>query len=158
MQLKMFSVPFHNASSEVDEVNAFLRSHRVLSIDRNFIQDGNNSTWAICVTYVEASGRPQGGNKKAKIDYREVLSETDFALYARLRDLRKAIAEQEGVPPYALFTNEQLATMVQNKTGNKTALKEIPGVGDARVEKYGPAFIRMITDVSSNNVSEQESR
>lgn len=45
-------------------------------------------------------------NKCERIDYKDVLSERDFALYAQLRNLRKFLSEQEGVPTYALFTND----------------------------------------------------
>ena len=73
-----------------------------------------------------------------------MLSQTDFALFARLRALRKQLAEREGVPAYALFTNEQLAEMVQRGVHNAAGLKEIDGVGDARIEKYGAAFLMVL--------------
>jgi hypothetical protein len=49
------------------------------------------------------------------VDYKEVMNEADFAVFSRLRDLRKVIAEKEAVPAYAIFTNEQLAAMVTGK-------------------------------------------
>jgi superfamily II DNA helicase RecQ len=55
------------------------------------------------------------------------------------------VAEKEGVPVYVVFTNEQLAEMVKKKVSSKAALKEIEGVGEARVEKYGDAVLeRMV--------------
>ena len=74
-----------------------------------------------------------------KVDYKEVLKPEDFEVFSRLRDWRKAEAEQEGVPVYGVFTNEQLAEMVRQRAGTKAALKGIAGVGEARVEKYGAA-------------------
>ena len=154
MQLKTFTISLNDDAEA--EVNAFLRQHRVLSIDRHFVDDGANSFWAICISYIETSNRPTSNSKKTKIDYREVLSENDFALYAKLRDLRKTLAEREGVPPYALFTNEQLASMVQNRVSSKTALKEVPGVGDGRVDKYGSDFIAIISETPIAIKSEKE--
>jgi hypothetical protein len=56
------------------------------------------------------ANRPHvAGSKRAKVDYRELLSAGDFVLFAKLRILRKGMAEREAVPAYALFTNEQLA-------------------------------------------------
>ena len=44
-----------------------------------------------------------------------------------------------------IFSNEQLAEMVRKKAGTRAALKEIEGVGDARLEKYGAALLeRMV--------------
>ena len=125
-------------AAALEEVNTFLRAHRILSVDRHFVQDGANSVWAICVSYLDDANRPLAvGAKRPKVDYREVLSEADFAVYAKLRNLRKELAEGEGVPAYALFTNEQLAEMVQRRVHSLTAMKEIEGVGDAKIEKYG---------------------
>ncbi len=36
----------------MEEVNTFLRANRILSVDRHFVQDGGNSVWAICVSYL----------------------------------------------------------------------------------------------------------
>ena len=145
MQLKAFTIPVHDEGSAMDEVNLFLRSHRVLAVDRHFVQDGANSVWAICVSYLGDATRPQmTGAKRPKVDYRELLSESDFSLFAKLRTLRKQIAEQEGVPADALFTNEQLAEMVKRRVGSVAALKEIDGVGEARIEKYGAAFLSLL--------------
>ena len=63
---------------------------------------------------------------------------------SRLRDWRKAVAEKEGVPVYVVLTNEQLAQMVQKQVKSKAGLKEIEGVGDARVEKYGEALVQLL--------------
>jgi superfamily II DNA helicase RecQ len=145
MQLKAFTIPVHDDGAAIEEVNAFLRSHRILAVDRHFVQDGANSVWAICICYLGDSTRPQAvSTKRPKVDYREVLSQTDFALFARLRALRKQLAEGEGVPAYALFTNEQLAEMVQRRVNSTAGLKEIDGVGDGRIEKYGAAFLTVL--------------
>ena len=48
-------------------------------------------------------------------------------MFARLRALRKETADAEGVPAYALFTNDQLAEMVQRRVVTAAALREIAG-------------------------------
>ncbi len=62
-------------------------------------------------------------------------------LYAKLRDVRKQIAQTEGVPVYMVFTNEHLAKMVQKRIATQAGLEEIAGVGDARVVKYGARML-----------------
>ncbi len=146
MQLKAFTIPLHDAGAATEEINVFLRANRVLSVDRHFVQDGANSVWAICVSYLGDAHRPQTASaKRPRVDYREVLSQPDFALFAKLRNLRKELAEREGVPAYTLFTNEQLAEMVKRRVSSASALKEIDGVGDARAEKYGAPFLALLT-------------
>lgn len=142
MQLRFFTVPIHGSEAISEELNRFLASQRILVVERHLVQDGGASAWAVCVAFEPAGegGRPPT-TRRGKVDYREVLSEADFIAYARLRNLRKEIAEQDGVPVYALFTNEQMAEMVTRRVATVGALREIAGVGDARVEKYGAPFL-----------------
>ena len=97
---------------------------------------------AISITKTEDS--PKAASK-GKIDYREVLNEQDFAVFARLRTLRKELADGEGIPAYAVFTNEQLAEIVQRRVQSAAALREIAGVGEA-LSKYGEAFLRLLRE------------
>jgi superfamily II DNA helicase RecQ len=146
MQLKFFTIPVHGNDAAQEDLNRFLNAHRIVSVERSFVQDGANSAWALCVSYEPSGeGRPQSG-KRGKVDYREVLSEDDFAVYARLRSLRREIAESEGVPVYSLFTNEQMAEMVTRRVSSAAALREIAGIGEARVEKYGKAFLQTLAE------------
>lgn len=75
------------------------------------------------------------------MDYKGVLNEEDFAFYAQLREWRKSIAQRDGTRPYNVFTNEQLAAIVQQKINNRSALRSIEGIGHTRVEKYGEAVL-----------------
>jgi superfamily II DNA helicase RecQ len=88
-----------------------------------------------------------------KLDYREVLSEADFEVFARLRLLRKQVAERDGVPPYAVFSNEQLADLVRQRATTSSAMARIEGIGAARVERYAAVFLPVLqacfTKVSS---------
>lgn len=145
MQLRFFTIPIRGGEEAAEELNRFLGMHRILTIDRSFVQDGANSAWALCVSFESSEGRSPMG-KRGKIDYREVLNEQDFAVFARLRTLRKELAEGEGIPAYAVLTNEQLAEMVQRRVQNATALREIAGIGDARIEKYGEAFLQLLRE------------
>lgn len=144
MHYTLFSIPAHAAPGDDTELNRFLSSHKIGSIEKNFVADGQQSYWAFCVGSVEGQEtRKQSGNR-SRIDYKEVLSEREFALYAKLRDLRKKIAEEEAIPAYAVFTNEQMAEMVKQRVTSATALGAIPGIGKARIDKYGPRFLPLL--------------
>jgi hypothetical protein len=83
-----------------------------------------DSFWALCFRYLDGSETP-ALLRKGKIDYRDVLSEAEFVVFAKLRSLRKEISEREGLPPYALFTNEQLAAMVRQQIRTKVIRHDI---------------------------------
>jgi superfamily II DNA helicase RecQ len=137
-----------------DELNRFCAGHRVVAVERQFVTDGVNSYWAICVTVAEGPGplpdaakAPErrttlrAGEGGSRVDYKAVLSEADFAVYADLRNWRKTVSQREGVPVYAVFTNDQLAEIVRRGVNSLAGLGEIEGVGPARLERYGEAVL-----------------
>lgn len=136
MQLEQFILPVGDSGEALQACNAFLRSVKVLKVNREFVTDGPGSYWAILVEYLDAPSR-SGGNKRARIDYREVLSPEDFAVFDKLRKFRKTLAEQDSVPAYAVFTNEQLAKIVTERVKTEKELAAIEGVGENKVSKYG---------------------
>lgn len=82
MRLKFFAVPAADSADAEREVNAFLASKRILAIDRQLVT-ANGTYWALAITYDEGdSGRAP--IKRGRIDYKEVLSEPDFAVFSRL--------------------------------------------------------------------------
>jgi hypothetical protein len=105
MQLKVFILPVKNLAEAEGEMNGFLRSHRVLAVKKEFVSDGENSFWTFCVEYLEPAGAAVAWpGKGPKVDYKEVLEPAEFEVFSRLREWRKAAAEKEGVPVYAVLT------------------------------------------------------
>lgn len=127
------------------ELNRFIAAHSVLEISRQLVVDGQQSHWAFAVQYDAPSEAQPRKPAVGKVDYRELLSEADFVLFDRLRALRKRLSDEQGVPPYALFNNDQLCQMVQRRTRSLADLQAIPGIGAARVEKYGAAFLAALS-------------
>ena len=145
MKYRFFAIPATAPDPAQDNLNRFCAEQRVVSVDKQLVQDAGQSYWAFCIGYLDNQGSPKAASK-GKTDYREALSERDFAVFARLRALRKELADGEGVPVYAVLTNEQLAERVQRRVQSAAALREIAGVGEARVEKYGEPFLRLLRE------------
>lgn len=152
MPFEFIQIPANGQGSAKEELNKLLRSGRIASVKKEFVANGEDSFWAFCIEYLDGAvgGADKGRSGNGpKIDYKEVLNEADFTVFARLRDLRKAIADKEAIPAYSIFTNEQLAAMVTVKVDSLTAMGMIPGVGGARLEKYGTAFLTLLTGKES---------
>lgn len=145
MQNKFFKVPASNTASGESELNSFCSSHSISHVERHFVADGENSFWAIAVTYSEQSSKTASTSKRSeRIDYKEILSSDDFSIYARLRDERAKIAKEKGIAVYAIFSNEQLSQMVTQKISTKAALQKIEGIGKSRADNYADTFIKLI--------------
>jgi ATP-dependent DNA helicase RecQ len=68
----------------------------------------------------------------------------DDALFERLRRLRKRIADDQGVPPYVVFSDATLRDMCAHQPVTLHAFRQIGGVGDVKLERYGSAFVEVI--------------
>ncbi len=145
MKHRFFTIPALHLQPAEDELNAFIAGHRVVQVEKQFVVDGANSYWSLCVTWTEqAAPLKEKGARARRVDYKELLNDDDFMLFSRLRELRGRLAEAQGVPAYHVFTNEQLAAMAQKRVSSRTALAEIDGIGKARIEKYSQAFLELI--------------
>jgi ATP-dependent DNA helicase RecQ len=65
-------------------------------------------------------------------------------LFERLRQLRKQIADEQGVPPYVVFTDTTLQEMAREQPTSRVAMLSVSGVGMKKFETYGEAFIEAI--------------
>ncbi|MEA1923167.1 MAG: HRDC domain-containing protein [Pseudomonadota bacterium] len=145
MQYRLFTIPCYDGEAELEELNRFLRSVKVLQVERQFFSQ--DRVWQMMVEYQEGadggSSAVRGGQKKVRIDYREVLEPDQFALFDRLRSWRKEQAEVEKIPAYVIFTNEQLAAVTRLDKVGYAALESIDGIGKARLEKYGAQILEI---------------
>jgi len=76
----------------------------------------------------------------------EALDDFDDELFEILRDLRKTLADQEGLPPYVIFHDATLKEMATYYPNDTSALANISGIGEAKLKRYGDAFLRGIIE------------
>jgi superfamily II DNA helicase RecQ len=162
MAFRFFVVPINQDSEAEAQLNAFLGSHKILNVDRRWVDQGGQSFWSFCIDYLPSGGKSRTDDSaraysRERVDYREKLPPEQFRIFASLRELRKEIAQAEAVPVYTIFTNEQLAQMVTSGVSSKAALEKIVGVGEARVAKYGERFVELLAKLlGMNNAASRE--
>jgi ATP-dependent DNA helicase RecQ len=71
-------------------------------------------------------------------------NDIDITLWEALRDCRRGFAEEQNVPPYVIFHDSTLQEMCVSLPSSLERLAEISGVGERKLEKYGPAFVGVI--------------
>lgn len=69
----------------------------------------------------------------------------DRALFAKLKYLRKVIAEQDDIPPFVVFSDATLADMADKFPESQYDFLDIHGVGQTKLERYGERFIAAIS-------------
>ena len=66
------------------------------------------------------------------------------ALWEALREARRSIAEEAGVPPYVVFHDATLKELVRLRPDTPEAMLRVHGIGQAKLERYGEAFLAVI--------------
>jgi ATP-dependent DNA helicase RecQ len=64
--------------------------------------------------------------------------------FESLRELRRRLAREAGVPAYIVFNDRTLTEMVLRQPASSTELLEVPGVGPAKLERWGAAFLEAL--------------
>jgi len=75
----------------------------------------------------------------------------DETLFERLRIVRKNLAEEQQVPPYVVFSDKTLHDMCRFHPVTPYDMRNISGVGDMKLDRYGEFFIREIRDYLDEN-------
>ena len=68
----------------------------------------------------------------------------DRDLFEALRELRRELAAERGVPPYVIFHDSMLRDMAKRRPRNEAELLEVYGVGEKKAADLGPAFLAAI--------------
>jgi ATP-dependent DNA helicase RecQ len=68
----------------------------------------------------------------------------DEELFERLRALRKQLADAQGVPAYIILNDRALRELAARRPASAEELLEISGIGPAKLERYGEAFLRAV--------------
>lgn len=75
---------------------------------------------------------------------RRIEADREAPLFLDLRALRRRLAEEEGVPPYVIFSDATLHDMVEQRPTTEAGLLQVRGVGRVKAERYGSAFLSVI--------------
>ncbi|WP_209327950.1 DNA helicase RecQ [Pseudoalteromonas sp. PA2MD11] len=90
---------------------------------------------------------------QAKHVYQDKLAQFNYdkKLFAKLRALRKELADADDVPPYVVFNDKTLAEMAQLMPTNDSEFLKVSGVGFTKLNKYGAPFLNTIRDYLAAN-------
>ena len=78
----------------------------------------------------------------------------DQPLWEAMRALRKQLADESGVPPYVVFHDATLKALVQAKPENAEQMLALHGIGKAKLERYGDAFLALIANTETSQPDE----
>lgn len=141
--MTFFISPFSEPSASA-ELNNFLKSHRIINVEKRLIDGERGTGWVFLVEYTELEGGKSAYTMSSKVDWRDVLNPSQFAVYDLLRKKRKEIGDKTKIPLYGILSNDQLALMAQNPPKNKEDFLKIKGVNEQKFKQWGEIFIKAI--------------
>jgi ATP-dependent DNA helicase RecQ len=91
-----------------------------------------------------ARSRVKEKARKKPVGAASDLDQRDLQLFETLRELRKRLADERGVPPYVIFGDATLVEMSRRRPASEADLLDINGVGQVKLERHGEAFLQTI--------------
>jgi len=83
-------------------------------------------------------------NPRKKADRAASIPEELQSAWEALRACRKRLADDQGVPPYVIFHDATLLALLQHRPASLEEMRAISGIGDAKLERYGDAFLETL--------------
>ena len=124
-------------------IDVDLAGHGGLSIapaGRDFLRDKPT-----LMLRVPAAPRARRG-KVARSAAQSAVAEADRDLFEALRRKRTEMARAQNVPPYVIFHDRTLIELAAAKPSSRAEMANVPGVGEAKLDRYGPAFLAVIAE------------
>jgi len=150
MRVRLFTLRFNPATESFDDtaVTQFLADKEVCSIrDHFFIKDDTPYlTLVVCYRPSALPPPPEAQREGRQRDesWRETLPKEDWPLFNTLRDWRSERAKADGIPPYVICNNRQLAEVVRARPDTLTALGAIEGFGEGKLKRYGQELLALV--------------
>ena len=124
-------------------VGVDLAGHGGLSIapaGRDFLRDK-----PVLMLRVPTSPRA-GRHKVTHGAAQSAVADRDRDLFQALRQKRTEIARAQNVPPYVIFHDKTLIELAAVRPASRAEMADVPGVGEAKLDRYGPAFLAVIAE------------
>ncbi|RTL47348.1 MAG: DNA helicase RecQ [Rhodocyclaceae bacterium] len=83
----------------------------------------------------------------SRSDDKMELDSADQGLFEALRAWRSAEAKEQGVPAYVIVHDRTLREIAQTRPATRSELLGIPGIGEAKAERYGDSLLRVMDEV-----------
>ncbi|MFN3765351.1 MAG: DNA helicase RecQ [Aliihoeflea sp.] len=74
------------------------------------------------------------------------IAPADNDLFQALRQKRTEMARAQNVPPYVIFHDRTLIELASARPRSRAEMADVPGVGEAKLDRYGPAFLTVIAE------------
>ena len=146
-------MPFNSQVGVFDDeaFNQFAKDKELVSVNDYLFQRDEMPYLTLVVKYkqsspttvVMASSEKIPDKNKGNEEWRKLLDDNSMPLFNTLRQWRNEKSRDDGIPPYIILNNKQLAEVCQRRPQSKYDLMKVEGVGKAKAEKYGDEILKV---------------
>lgn len=162
MKVKVFKIRLSPEFLESDEnaINDFLESNKISKTATSFVENGDKF-WTILVYYNESIQNEEKPKRLLKDNNNQnintekfectredldqnPLNELEIKILTNLKSWRVDKSNELNLPPYIIFTNNDLISVTRYNPNDISQLYNIKGFGDTKIEKYGDDILAII--------------
>jgi len=142
--LPTYGLLSNRSVKEVSEFIEFLISDELIAVEH-----GTYPTLKVTEKGKEVLLGKENVLRKERVETRQIVQ--DHPLFEVLREVRKEIAQGEGVPPLVIFSDQTLKDMCVKMPQNDSELLTVKGIGEHKLVKYGSHFLQAVQHFIEEN-------
>jgi superfamily II DNA helicase RecQ len=161
MKLKVITLRLDDATGAFDDgaLRAFVededRPREVLEVSEHFFVHERRPVWALLLSYRDVP-RPGDKRDETRKDWRVDLDGEAQAIFDEIRRWRAQACKREGLPPYLICTNRQMAEIARSRPSTAAGLLSIHGLGEAKVKRWGEEVLAVVRAATDAGPSEEQ--
>ncbi len=150
MKLRVFTLRMNPATALFDdkELADFQLDKDVLEISEHFLIHEKTPTLVLILRYRELPAGERSSTEAVRKDWRAELDAQGQRIYDELRSWRGRKAKREGMPPYLILNNRELAELAMKRPSSLTQLREISGIGEAKAGRWGEEILAVLAKLT----------
>lgn len=142
--LPTYGLLSNRSVKEVSEFIEFLISDELIAVEH-----GTYPTLKVTEKGKEVLLGKETVLRKERVETRQIVQ--DHPLFEVLREVRKEIAQGEGVPPFVIFSDQTLKDMCAKMPQSDSELLTVKGIGEHKLVKYGSHFLQAVQHFIEEN-------
>ncbi|MEC2943820.1 DNA helicase RecQ [Bacillus cereus] len=142
--LPTYGLLSNRSVKEVSEFIEFLISDELIAVEH-----GTYPTLKVTEKGKEVLLGKENVLRKERVETRQIVQ--DHPLFEALREVRKEIAQGEGVPPFVIFSDQTLKDMCVKMPQSDSELLTVKGIGEHKLVKYGSRFLQAVQHFIEEN-------
>ncbi|WIY59081.1 DNA helicase RecQ [Bacillus arachidis] len=142
--LPTYGLLSNRSVKEVSEFIEFLISEELIAVEH-----GTYPTLKVTEKGKEVLLGNENVLRKERVATRQIVQ--DHPLFEILREVRKEIAQGEGVPPFVIFSDQTLKDMCAKMPQSDPELLQVKGIGEHKLAKYGSHFLQAVIHFIEEN-------